>query len=106
MRPHVGAKTLARYRQGDLSQRRSSRIGAHLGKFLRNRYANVPAFAKPLQLPDRVQDQLPNRAGPPVQLYVPGFNARHLHGPVQQSGQTVGFLIGDGKQFALHRVAA
>jgi hypothetical protein len=30
MRPHVGAKTLARYRQGDLSQRRSSRIGAHL----------------------------------------------------------------------------
>jgi hypothetical protein len=30
MRPHVGAKTLARYRQGDLSPRRSSRIGAHL----------------------------------------------------------------------------
>jgi hypothetical protein len=30
MRPHVGAKTLARYRQGDLSPRRNSRIGAHL----------------------------------------------------------------------------
>src|SRR6516162_4956746 len=30
MRPHVGAKTLARYRQDDLSSRRSSRIGAHL----------------------------------------------------------------------------
>jgi hypothetical protein len=30
MRPHVSAETLARYRQGDLSPRQSSRIGAHL----------------------------------------------------------------------------
>jgi hypothetical protein len=30
MRPHVSAETLARYRQGDLSPRRSARIGAHL----------------------------------------------------------------------------
>jgi Putative zinc-finger len=30
MRPHVGAKTLARYRQGDLTARRNARIGAHL----------------------------------------------------------------------------
>jgi hypothetical protein len=30
MRPHVGAKTLARYRQGDLTARRDARIGAHL----------------------------------------------------------------------------
>jgi hypothetical protein len=37
MRPHVGAKTLARYRQGDLSQRRSSRIGAHLARCARCR---------------------------------------------------------------------
>jgi hypothetical protein len=32
MRPHVSAETLARYRQGDLSPRRSARIGAHLAK--------------------------------------------------------------------------
>ena len=30
MRPHVGAKTLARYRQGDLAPGRTARIGAHL----------------------------------------------------------------------------
>jgi predicted anti-sigma-YlaC factor YlaD len=30
MRPHVGAKTLARYRQDDLTARRNARIGAHL----------------------------------------------------------------------------
>jgi hypothetical protein len=30
MMPHVGAETLARYRQGDLSPRKSSRISAHL----------------------------------------------------------------------------
>jgi hypothetical protein len=30
MRPHVGAKTLARYRQGDLTVRRNARIDAHL----------------------------------------------------------------------------
>src|SRR5215472_4598724 len=37
MRPHVGAKTLARYRQGDLAPRRSSRIGAHLARCARCR---------------------------------------------------------------------
>jgi hypothetical protein len=30
MMPHVGAETLARFRQGDLGQRKSSRISAHL----------------------------------------------------------------------------
>jgi hypothetical protein len=40
MRPHVGAKTLARYRQGDLSSRRSSRIGAHLAGCARCRALN------------------------------------------------------------------
>jgi hypothetical protein len=30
MRPHVGAKTLARYRQDDLTPRRTARLGAHL----------------------------------------------------------------------------
>ena len=32
MRPHVGAKTLARYRQGDLTARRNARIGTHLAE--------------------------------------------------------------------------
>src|SRR6516165_5773418 len=40
MRPHVGAKTLARYRQDDLSSRRSSRIGAHLAGCARCRALN------------------------------------------------------------------
>lgn len=35
MRPHVSAETLARYRQGDLSPRRVSRIGAHLSECAR-----------------------------------------------------------------------
>jgi hypothetical protein len=30
MRPHVSAEAMARYRQGDLNQRRTSHIGAHL----------------------------------------------------------------------------
>jgi hypothetical protein len=30
MRPHVSAETMARYRQGDLNQRRTSHIGTHL----------------------------------------------------------------------------
>jgi hypothetical protein len=30
MRPHVGAETMARYRQGDLNKRRSSHISTHL----------------------------------------------------------------------------
>ena len=37
MRPHVGAKTLARYRQGDLTARRNARIGAHLARCARCR---------------------------------------------------------------------
>jgi hypothetical protein len=35
MKPHVRAQTLARFRQGDLSPRRSSRIGAHLARCAR-----------------------------------------------------------------------
>ena len=30
MRPHVSAETMARYRQGDLNQRRTSHISTHL----------------------------------------------------------------------------
>src|SRR5215831_172369 len=37
MRPHASAKTLARLQQGDLSPRRSSRIGAHLARCARCR---------------------------------------------------------------------
>ena len=40
MRPHVGARTLARYRQGDLPSRRNSRIGAHLAGCARCRALN------------------------------------------------------------------
>jgi hypothetical protein len=40
MRPHVSAETLARYQQGDLGPRRSSRIGAHLGGCSRCRDLN------------------------------------------------------------------
>lgn len=35
MKPHVRARTLARFRQGDLGPRRSARIGAHLARCAR-----------------------------------------------------------------------
>jgi hypothetical protein len=40
MRPHVSAETMARYRQGDLNQRRTSHIGTHLAGCERCRALN------------------------------------------------------------------
>jgi hypothetical protein len=60
MRPHVSAETMARYRQGDLNERRSSHIGTHLAGCDRCSALNqdlggvttLLASAKPPPMPD------------------------------------------------------
>jgi len=80
MRPHVSAETLARYQQGDLSPRRSSRIGAHLGGCSRcsdlnedlggvsTLLASVHPPPIPHDLTDRIQSALRTEAAKRVAL--------------------------------------
>ena len=66
MRPHVGARKLARYRQGDLGPRRSSRIGAHLARCARCRTLNedlagvttLLASVHPPPIPDHLEARI------------------------------------------------
>lgn len=74
MRPHVGAETLARFRQGDLSQGRRARISAHLARCARcsrlnedlagvtTLLAGVTAPAMPDHLTARIQTALATEA--------------------------------------------
>jgi hypothetical protein len=86
MRPHVGAKTLARYRQGDLTDRRSARIGAHLAGCARCRarsedlagVTTLLASVKPPPIPQhltaRIQAALATEAA--MRAARPGETAR------------------------------
>jgi hypothetical protein len=86
MRPHVGAKTLARYRQGDLTARRNARIGAHLAGCARCRarsedlaevttlLASVHPPPIPQHLTARIQAALATEAA--AQAARPGEKAR------------------------------
>jgi hypothetical protein len=85
MMRHVGAQTLARFRQDDLSPRRSSRIGAHLARCARCRaldedlagvttlLASVHPPPMPEHLEARIQTALATEAARRVIL--PGENA-------------------------------
>ena len=86
MRPHVGAKTLARYQQGDLTARRNARIGAHLARCARCRarsedlagvttlLASVHPPPIPQHLTARIQAALANEAA--ARAARPGEQAR------------------------------
>src|ERR1700730_11479292 len=74
MKRHVGAATLARFREGDLSRRRAARVGAHLTRCARCTdlsaelagitmlLASTPVPAMPDHLAARIQDTLASEA--------------------------------------------
>lgn len=93
MTRHVGAEALARYREGDLSGRRSSRIRAHLAGCPRctaldedlagvsAMLANAPVPAMPEQVTARISAALTAEAARPARLEAgqPG-HSRHASG--------------------------
>ena len=98
MKRHVGAATLARYREGDLSDRRAARIRAHLAGCRRctaldedlagvsAMLASAPVPAMPEQVTARISAALTAEAARPARLGAgheagqPG-HSRHASGP-------------------------
>jgi hypothetical protein len=93
MMPHVGAQTLARFRQDDLGARRSSRIGAHLARCARCRaldedlagvttlLASVHPPPMPEHLEARIQTALATEAARRVILPEENATAAATAGP-------------------------
>jgi hypothetical protein len=89
MRPHVGTETLARYRQGELSPRKSARIGAHLTRCDRcselnaalagvsTLLANVAPPSMPGHLTARIQTALATESARRVAAPEDGRRSRH-----------------------------
>jgi hypothetical protein len=95
MRPHVSAETMARYRQGDLNQRRASHIGTHLAGCDRCSALNedlggvttLLASASPPPMPDDLTARITNaiaaesarRSAAPQTAQAPALPAARQH---------------------------
>jgi hypothetical protein len=81
MRPHVSAETMARFRQGDLSQRRSSHIGRHLAECARCGALNEDLAGVTTLLADAQPPPMPEHLAARIQTAVAAEAARRVTAP-------------------------
>jgi hypothetical protein len=92
---HIGAETLARYRQQDLSRRRASRVRAHLAGCARCRALDEDLAGVTTLLADAQPPPIPEHLAARIQTAIAAEAARRVALPAQATSAARGAAAGD-----------